>query len=67
MPHATLLLALLLACRSPQEAPRPCGDCQSTPTPPAGYPAIALKTYKVPPGQEKLVERLLDGTTSYPV
>jgi hypothetical protein len=67
MPRVTLLLALLLACRSPQEAPRPCGDCPSGPTPPAGYPTIVLKTYKVPPGQEKLVQRLLDGTTSYPV
>jgi len=37
MPRVTLLLALILACRSPQEAPRPCGDCQSGPTPP---PAI---------------------------
>jgi len=66
MTRAPLLLALLFACRSPQDAPRPCGDCQSGSAAP-GYPALALRTYKVPDGQEKLVERLLDGTTSYPV
>lgn len=66
MTRAPLLLALVFACRSPQEAPRPCGDCQSGSAAP-GYPMIVLKTYKVPDGQDKLVERLLDGTTSYPV
>jgi hypothetical protein len=66
MTRAPLLLALLFACRSPQDAPRVCGDCQSG-SATTGYPAITLKTYKVPDAQEKLVERLLDGTTSYPV
>jgi hypothetical protein len=66
MTRAPLLLALLFACRSPQDAPRPCGDCQSGSAAP-GYPVLVLKTYKVPDGLEKLVERLLDGTTSYPV
>jgi hypothetical protein len=66
MTRPPLLLALLFACRSPQEAPRVCGDCQSGSAAP-GYPSVALRTYKVPDGQEKLVERLLDGTTSYPV
>lgn len=66
MTRAPLLLALVFACRSPQDAPRPCGDCQSGSAAP-GYPTLFLRTYKVPDGQEKLVERLLDGTTSYPV
>jgi hypothetical protein len=66
MTRPALLLVALLACRSAPEAPRSCGDCQSGSAPP-GYPTIALRTYKVPPGQDKLVERLLDGTTSYPV
>lgn len=65
MTRAPLLLALLLACRSAQDTPHPCGDCQSGSA--ANYPVLVLKTYKVPDGQEKLVERLLDGTTSYPV
>jgi hypothetical protein len=61
-----LLLALLFACRPTQDAPRACGDCQIG-SASASYPVILLRTYQVPAGQEKLVERLLDGTTSYPV
>lgn len=66
MHRAPLLLALLLACRPAQEAPRACVECQSG-SATAAYPAIVLRTYQVPAGQDKLVERLLDGTTSYPV
>ncbi|HEY6177580.1 MAG TPA: hypothetical protein VIX73_24150 [Kofleriaceae bacterium] len=66
MTRASLLLALLFACRSPQDAPRACGECQIG-SASANYPVILLRTYQVPAGQEKLVERLLDGTTSYPV
>jgi hypothetical protein len=60
------LLAPLLGCRPSDPPPRGCDNCQAGSQ--AGYvPNIVMKTYKVPTGQEKLVERLLHDTTSYPI
>jgi hypothetical protein len=66
MTRAALLLALLAACRSAESTTRPCGDCQAG-SGGATYPIIVMRTYKVPLGQEKLVQRLLHHTTSYPI
>jgi hypothetical protein len=66
MTRAALLLALLAACRTAESTSRPCGDCQSGSGAP-NVPLIVMRTYKVPPGQEKLVQRLLHHTTSYPI
>lgn len=61
-------IASFTSCRQPEG--RACNDCQASSGSQggAGYvPNIVMRTYKVPPGQEKLVQRLLDGTTSYPI
>jgi hypothetical protein len=66
MTRAALLLAVLAACRTAESTSRPCGDCQSVSGAP-NVPLIVMRTYKVPPGQDKLVQRLLHRTTSYPI
>ena len=66
MTRAALLLAALAACRTAESTSRPCGDCQSGSAAP-NVPLIVMRTYKVPQGQDKLVERLLHNTTSYPI
>jgi hypothetical protein len=66
MTRAALLLATLAACRTAESTSRTCGDCQSGSGAP-NVPVIVMRTHKVPQGQEKLVERLLHNTTSYPI
>jgi hypothetical protein len=65
MTRIALALALFAGCRA-SDPPRACTDCQTGSQ--TGYvPNIVMRTYKVPPGEEKLVERLLRKTTSYPI
>jgi hypothetical protein len=65
MTRIALVLALVAGCRA-SDPPRACTDCQ-TGSSSSYVPTIVLRTYKVPPGEEKLVERLLRKTTSYPI
>jgi hypothetical protein len=65
MTRIALALALLAGCR-PSDPPR-AGPVCSTGSGSPYVPNIVMRTYKVPPSEEKLVERLLDGTTSYPI